>query len=339
VAAPTIDDGAHLGLERWTSPSGAGRIFYGDVKGYRIAVGAPRGSLQRLRIFFFEFEEACRRVGRRPLYFALSAPAIEALDPEGARGRWHAGDVPIFGLERWLDPALIPSGIRAQVRRARNQGVTVRRLSAAPGPADPAGPALHTCLRTWLVDKSLPPMGFVTTPYLFEPWPEHGVFIAELESRVVGFLVPSLALFPDLWRVDAIGRSPDAPNGCSELLISEAFRYAAEQCYASATLGLAPLAQRSGADSSRPSHWMDKVAEAVREIRMPGYSFAGLESFKAKFTPDEWRPVYCVSGGGRLSLRDMTAMARVFAGGSLAGYMLRSILWLLGRRRLLKQET
>ncbi len=213
MTAPTIDDGAHLGLERWTSPSGAGRIFYGDVKGYRIAVGSPRGSATRLRLFFSEFEEACRRTGRCPLYFALPESALQALDPAGARGRWHAGDVPIFLLERWLDTSTIPSGIRAQVRRARNQGVTVRRLSAAPGPEDATGPALHNCLRTWLVDKSLPPMGFVTTPYLFDPWPEHGIFIAELEGRVVGFLVPSLALFPDLWRVDAVGRARSAPNG------------------------------------------------------------------------------------------------------------------------------
>jgi phosphatidylglycerol lysyltransferase len=326
-ALPGAADGAHLGLRLWTSPSEAGRLFYQDVKGYRVAAGEPQAAPGRLPDLFREFEADCRTARRRPLYFGLTAPALAALDP--ARGRWHAGDLPVFSLDRWRDTATIPPNIRSQARRARNQGVTVRRVAPEGGPL-PA--SLRACLDSWILDKPLPPLDFVTTPYLFDPWPAQGVFLAERDEKCVGFLVGSRALFSGLWRVDVVGRSAGAPNGCAELLVSEAFLHAAEQGHARATLGMAPLARRSGSTAPSSSHWMDRVAEIVREVKFPGYSFAGLEAFKAKFKPDEWRPLYCVSVGGRLSLRDMLAVARVFAGGSLSGYALRSLRWRLGRR-------
>jgi lysylphosphatidylglycerol synthetase-like protein (DUF2156 family) len=327
-AVPGVADGAHLGLRLWISPLGAGRIFYQDVKGYRVAAGMPRAPLERLSPLFREFEEECRLAGRRLVYFGLAAPALAALDP--ARGRWHAGDLPVFSLDRWGDDATIPPNIRSQARRARNQGITVRRV--AVGEAVPS--SLRTCVASWVRDKPLPPLGFVTTPYLFDPWPEQGVFLAEREGEVVGFLVGSRALFPDLWRVDAVGRCGRAPNGCVELLVSEAFRYAAERGQGQATLGMAPLARRAALPALSSSHWMDRVAEIAHEVKLPGYSFAGLEAFKAKFKPDAWHPLYCVSGGGGLSLRDLLAVARVFTGGSLTVYALRSLRWRLGRRRV-----
>jgi phosphatidylglycerol lysyltransferase len=325
-AAPGKD--AHLGLRAWVSPRGTGSLFYAGVKGYRVVAGEPRAS-SSLKDLFREFEEESSRAGLRVVYFGLPVSAAEALDPAGRRGRWHAGDLPVFHLARWRDESTMPPAIRSQARRARNSGVTVRRLPAAPGPGDPTGPALRACLRSWLSEKPLPPMRFVTSPFLFDPWPEQGVFVAERRGNVEGFLVPSLSLFPGIWRVDAVARTALAPNGCAELLVAEAFRHAGENGHERATLGLAPLSRRAAV---RPAHWMDRLAEIVREAGVPGYSFEGLEAFKAKFRPDEWRPLYCVSGGGRLALRDMTAVARAFAGSSLIAYAARALAWRWTRR-------
>jgi phosphatidylglycerol lysyltransferase len=314
-------------LKRWKSARGFGSLAYADAGGRRVAAGEPHVVVPPLSRLLREFELDCADAGLKPLYFGLPESALAALDPLSRRGRWHVGDLPIFRLEGWLKPEGVPAGIRAQANRARNQGVAIEHWRSRP---EDRGP-LDACLRAWLEDKALPPLGFVTTPWLFDPWPAQGVFVAMRQDRIVGFLTGSLALFPDLWRVDAVARDPDAPNGTSELLVVEAFRHASELCYEKATLGLAPLARRSEAPATG---WVDRLSGIVRGIGLPGYSLRGLEVFKAKFRPDDWRPLYCVSGGGRLTPADVLAVARVFSGGSLFRYAARIALWRMGRRRL-----
>jgi lysylphosphatidylglycerol synthetase-like protein (DUF2156 family) len=258
----------------------------------------------------------------------LPGPILQALDPGGTRGRWHVGDLPVFNLAHWASARGFPVGIRLQARRARNRGVSVRHLPIPPADAAP----LWSCLRAWLREKPLPPLGFVTNPWLLDPWPEEGVFVAEREvdgkRRVEGFLVASRVLFGNMLRVDAVGRDPGAPNGCSELLIAEAFRHAATRGIAQATTGLAPLARRSGVPRGGLS---ERMLARLGNTGL-GYSFAGLEAFKAKFEPDAWEPLYAVAPGRRFRSRDVLAVIRAFTGGSLLRYAARALLWKLGRR-------
>src|SRR5690606_13945824 len=136
----------------------------------------------------------------------------------------------------------------------------------------------------------------------------------------------SRALFGDVFRVDAVSRMPDAPNGCAELLIAEAFRHAAERGIVRATLGLAPLSRRL----RRPDDSPDWMRRAARKLAGPFYSFDGLEVFKAKFGPDAWIPLYCVAPGPRFTARDALAVARAFAGGSVMRYAVRAARWGMG---------
>jgi len=172
--------------------------------------------------------------------------------------------------------------------------------------------------------KPLPPLVFMTTPYVFDPWPQEGVFIAEAHGEIVGFLVASRALFGDLYRVDVVARVPGAPNGTAELLVREAFFRAAQQGIAKASLGLAPLSRRSGVATDRLG-WGWVASGLARRCGNSLYSFAGLEAFKAKFAPEAWVPLYCVAPGRRLGFRDVLAVARVFAGGSLIRYTWRAV--------------
>jgi lysylphosphatidylglycerol synthetase-like protein (DUF2156 family) len=301
-----------------------------------VTAGAPRAASDRIATLFAEFSKDCERSDLRRVHFGLPGPMLEFLDTPSARV--HVGDLPIFGLDRWRSEASMPRAIRAQMRRARNQGVTVRHL--ADPPSNPA--PLRDCLHRWLRAKPLPPMGFMTTPHLFDPWPREGVWVAERGDETVGFLSSSRALFGNVLRVDAVGRAPDAPNGCAELLVAEAFRQAA--CRAAehgegelgrATLGLAPLSRRSGArDPGAQGAAFRMLLGVSRRLASPLYSFAGLETFKAKFAPDAWIPLYAVAPGRGFGPRDALAVARAFAGGSLARYAARAATWATGARGL-----
>lgn len=318
---------AHLGLRVWRSVPEGAAVFYAEVKGYRLTAGLPcappsqRGALHRA------FAHDCMRSGLRALHFGVfagnsgggerDAPASARADDPSC---WHLGDLPVFDLARWRDDAAIPAAIRAQTRRARRQGVVVRHWATPPDAASRA--ALRAVRDAWMRAKPLPPLAFMTTPYLFEPWPREGVFIAEVRGRLVGFLVASCGLFGDLLRVDALARVPGAPNGTAELLVREVFRWATRRGVARATLGLAPLSRRSGAGMRG---WRRVVFGGVRRAGASLYSFAGLEAFKARFAPDAWLPLYAVAPGRAFGPRDLCAIARAFAGGSLRRFVVRAL--------------
>jgi phosphatidylglycerol lysyltransferase len=303
-----------------------GSFAYLDVAGCRVTAGAPRAEADKLATLLAEFAVDCKARGLRRVHFGMPGSVLEFL--EGPVTRVHVGDLPVFNLDRWRSEKTLSRNIRAQVHRARNHGVTVRFLAGPPADTTP----LRECLHLWLRAKSLPPMSFVTTPFVFDPWPGEGILVAEREGRAVGFLASSRVFFGDMSRVDVICRAPGAPNGTAELLVAESFRRAAEHGLARATLGLAPLARRSGTRDSGAS--LGTLSAIGKRLTSPLYSFKGLETFKAKFGPDEWVPLYCVAPGTFFGPRDILAVARAFSGGSFARYILRAVAWKAGARRL-----
>ena len=315
---------AHLGLRVWRSASGRAALLYGEIPGYRVTAGIPCAPASERGALHGEFVADCRRAGLKPLHFGLTDAALEFLPSDIASSaprrtaRWHLGDLPVFDLARWRAEATMPAGIRAQMRRARRLGVTVHHWPAPPSPAERA--ALCAVRDAWLRAKPLPALAFLTTPYVFEPWPADGVFVAEARGRFVGFLIGCRVVFGDMLRVDVVARCPGAPNGTAELLVGEAFRRAARQGVERATLGLAPLSRRTNV---RMRGWRGVAAGCARRFGAPLYSFAGLEAFKAKFAPDVWVPLYAVAPGRAFGLRDLCALGRAFVGGSLRRYLLR----------------
>lgn len=314
--APDAASGAHLGLHVWSSRAG-GFWHYRDVGAYRVTAGLPAAAPSALAETHREFAAACDAEGRTPLHFGLTSAAFEFLPP-APRSAWHIGDLPLFDLSRWHREETLPPSVRAQVRRARNHGVSV--VHWATPPHDEARAALERARAAWLHARPLPPLVFMTTPFLFEPWPREGVHAAYKGDVLVGFLVTSRALFGDVLRVDAVVRTPDAPNGTAELLVQTAFRDAAHRGLSRATLGLAPLSSKS---SARQRGWLAAVSGCARRAGGPLYSFAGLEEFKAKFAPAAWIPLYVVAPGRAFGPRDLLMVARAFTNGSVSRYVAR----------------
>jgi lysylphosphatidylglycerol synthetase-like protein (DUF2156 family) len=310
-----------LGLRVWRSWHGHDLFHYTDVRGYRVTAGLPSAPPDRLAAFHQEFWSTCRNEGLRPLYFGLTDAATEFLPASSTQStlaRWHIGDLPLFDLTRWHDEALIPVAVRSQARRALRHGVVVEYWPTRPRPLEYQ--KLCEARNDWITAKPLPPLLFVTSPHVFDPWPREGVFVAKAQGRIVGFLVASRALFGDVFRIDVVARIPGAPNGTAELLVKDAFRHAAEQGVDRATLGLAPLSRQTNVEVKG---WLRAVSGCARRIGGGWYSFAGLEAFKAKFQPDVWVPLYAVVPRRRFTPRDVLAIARVFMGGSLARYTIR----------------
>ena len=82
-----------------------------------------------------------------------------------------------------------------------------------------------------------------------------------------------------------------------------------------ATLGLSPLSQRAGVSLPPQPLWLRFVLEWIKLHGARFYNFVGLDSFKAKFNPDQWEPIYAIAEGARFSAAALYGIAGAFSGG------------------------
>jgi phosphatidylglycerol lysyltransferase len=75
-------------------------------------------------------------------------------------------------------------------------------------------------------------------------------------------------------------------------------------------MGMVPLSTRAS-QAENPA-WFRALAGWARAHGRRFYNFDGLESFKAKFKPDSWEPIYAVSNQPRVGLRMLLGVLGAF---------------------------
>jgi phosphatidylglycerol lysyltransferase len=278
-----------------------------------VVAGAPVCELSRLESVSREFVAHARAQGCRVCYFGAGErlESLYAADPEWSRVL--LGAQPSWDPHHWSASLATRGSLRAQFNRARNKGVSVREWPA--GTAE-NHPALRRCLSEWLAARHLPPLHFLVEPETLSRLDDRRVFVAERGGDAVAFTVLSPVPARAGWLVEQIVRGADAPNGTAELLIDTAMRAVAESGANYSTLGLSPLSARVGVTLPDQPLWL---RFALRWVRLHGarfYNFAGLDSFKAKFNPERWEPIYAIAEGERFPPGALYAIAGAFSGGT-----------------------
>jgi phosphatidylglycerol lysyltransferase len=75
-------------------------------------------------------------------------------------------------------------------------------------------------------------------------------------------------------------------------------------------MGLVPLANHG--DGARNPWWLRLISRWARAHLRRFYNFDGLESFKAKFRPHYWEPIYAISNETRFSPATFYAVVAAF---------------------------
>lgn len=330
------------GFERWFSARGDAVIGYVTHAGYRVVAGSPVGPRERLAAVVEEFEQVTERAGLTTCYFAADERFAELLAARGPLDRILLGAQPTWHPAAWDGIVDRKASLRAQLHRARNKGVVVE-----PWPTSRAAehPELQRCLESWLATRGLPPLHFLVEPETLGRLYDRRVFVARQPTRadrdVVGFLVASPIPARRGWLIEQNIRRPDAPNGTCELLLDAAFRSLHRQGAQYLTLGLAPLSSRSDVPAPRQHLLLRAVLVWMRAHGRRFYNFDGLDAYKAKFQPQSWEPIYAITGGHRLGLRTLYAIAAAFGrmspprlvGLALLRAVRQEVSWLTGRSR------
>jgi phosphatidylglycerol lysyltransferase len=244
-----------------------------------VAAGAPIAAPDRMAEVALGFVRAARRQARRAAFFGTEQRFVNlALFDSMA-----VGEQPEWNPQAWSAALARSRSLREQLRRARAKGVRVRRLSVSEiGEAElPVRRAIEQLIARWLKSRSMAPMGFLVRVHLFDFLEERRVYVAERGEQLCALLALVPVYARNGWFVEDLLRAPDAPNGTNESLVDRAMRDAAADGCSYVTLGLAPL----GGDVER---WL----RAARRLGSGLYDFSGLRTFKDKFQPREWVPIY-----------------------------------------------
>lgn len=322
------------GFTLWYAGEGDAVVGYVPAHGYRVVAGAPICPPDRLAAVVRAFEDDAARERSRVCYFGTQERLWPVLAETGPSTRLLLGAQPVWDPRRWHLES--KASLRAQLARARNKGVEVARWSTEAAASDPR---LRRCLADWLRHRGLPPMHFLVEPDTLGILAGRTVHVAQQQDRIVGFLVASPVPLRRGWLVEQIVRSSDAPNGTTELLLDAAVRDHRDAEYL--TLGMAPLSHRAGASVPDQPLWIDALLLWLRAHGRRFYNFAGLESFKAKFMPESWEPLYAMTRGRTMPLAALYAIGGAFSGESpllfggraVARAALQEVRWALARMR------
>jgi phosphatidylglycerol lysyltransferase len=323
------------GIAHWFTPAGDAVVGYVDCGAVWMVAGAPVCAEARLPAVVGEFEASAALAGASVCYIGAEARLERVCRAREGYAFAALGAQPCWRPGAWPGVLARRASLRAQLSRARNKGVAVRRWSSARATDHPE---LRRCLAEWLGTKGLPPLLFMTTPFTLGRLEDRMVFVAEREGAVLGFLVATPVPARSGWLVEQIVRGQGAPNGTAELLVDAAFRAMIDAGAAYVTLGLAPLSRRAGEPLLVP-WWLRGVLAWVRAHGRRFYNFDGLDAFKAKFGPERWEPVYAVVNERSFRPRVLYAVAQAFSdnaplrmvGGALARAARQELSWLLER--------
>ena len=295
------------GMHHWFA-HGGGMVGYIDTGPAWVVAGEPVASRDKTIPTAEEFVAHAEAHRKRVAFFATEG----ALASSPRFRRVLIGEQPVWNPTEWPQTLRASRSLREQLRRARAKGVIVRTIAEADHSTDAA---VIRLMERWLATRAMPAMHFLVELEPFVQRKSRRLFVAERGGELVAFLSLAPVSARNGWLFEHLLRDPVAPNGTAELLVDFAMRQLGAENVTWATLGLAPL-------SGGVLGWL----RIARGIARPLFNFAGLSAFKRKLRPSSWEAIYLAYPRERSSLLAMRDGLRAFAGRSLIGFGLHTVL-------------
>lgn len=257
----------------------------------RIAAGAPVTDPSNLKKASAEFEEDARGNGHHVCYFGAQAWLKEIFQGRDDHRTVLLGAQPVWSPLRWNETLSKNASVRELIRRAVRLGIEIREV--------PAGAAKNQveyreCIEDWTRSKKLPSFGFLLHTGVLNENSGRRFFSAFSGGRLEGFLTLTPISGRNGWLIEHIFRGRKSSKGMSELLVDNVMKTLAAEGAEHATFGLAPLSKMAGLSYHMNPLWLRITFRWLYAKASKFYNFSGLDTFKSKFRPHRWEPVYAI---------------------------------------------
>ncbi len=283
-----------LGLRYFVGRQTSGLIGYQEQAGVAVVMGDPLCTPQDTGALVAGF--LAERPGSRSRAVFVSASAqFAARATELGCAAVKVGEEAVFDLDRYSFDGGSMKRLRYHEGRARRSGVEVENIATADLPSHVLAAAVDAVTAAWVKQHAIGPMGFLLALRpLYEPDKEgKRVFVACVDGQPIAFLTAVPIPAANGVYLEDYVRGPAVPDGTAEVLFHEACLDARARGYDYVSLGTAPLAGLTPADSRdhRFTGWL--LRTAFERVSWP-YDFKSLLAFKARFHPTRWVPKYLV---------------------------------------------
>lgn len=322
------------GIRHWFAPGGNAVVGYVAWRGVYVVAGAPVCAPEDLDAVTRRFEAHAARFGKRVCYFGAAGRMMKLGEDKQRYSSVVLGAQPVWEPKGWGEIVAGHASLRAQINRARNKGLSVREW-----PVEEAHnhPELRRLLAEWLRTRGLPSLHFLVEPQTLSTLFDRRIFVAEQHGTPVGFLVASPIPRRNGWLTEQFVRGKAAPNGTIDLLMDTVIRTVAAEGAEYITMGLVPLSQRGLANEENP-FWLALTLRWIRAHGRRFYNFDGLETFKSKFRPHRWEPIWVISRENQFSPGTLWAIAGAFGRQPPARLLLRGLFRALGQEYIWYSE-
>jgi phosphatidylglycerol lysyltransferase len=295
------------GISLWFSSTHEAVIGYVLRDKVRVVAGAPICDEKDLCAVVREWENEASSVGHKVCYFGAAGRLYELLNRENDYSTVVLGAQPVWHPKDWAQEFSVNKSLRAQLSRAKNKGVRIEEWNPVRARGNRE---LARILSEWLKSRGLPSLHFLVEPQTLERLGDRRLFVALKNKTPVGFVVLAPIPCRNGYLTEQFVRGREAPNGTIELLLHHAIGTIEAEGASYVTMGLVPLSKLGGAEEN--PLWLRTLLSWMRSHGQRFYNFGGLETFKAKFNPSLWEPIYAISNESNFSAPMLYAVAGAF---------------------------
>lgn len=267
------------------APNGDAVLSYGVKGASWVALGAPVGTKTGREDLAWEFHDAARAAGARPVFYE-APPDFTDQAIEMGLALHKMGEEAVVMLARFSLEGPERKKLRASHARALRDGLTLELLF--PRHSDAILAEASAVSDDWLTALGAKEKTFSVGRFDRDYLQRFPLVVVRHDGRMVAFANLLTAEGRKSAAIDLMRYGSDAPSGTMEFLFTELMLRLAHLGYAEFSLGMAPFA---GLSARRGADLWSKSGVLVYRYGDRFYNFDGLRRFKDKFDP-EWRPRY-----------------------------------------------